>query len=179
MATGIQMDESIQLYSHLLRQKAFRWFKIQLSVLPKVRKAQQTLILIRRFRESVLSVLPLDVVKIIAQKVENFAEFFGLDVMGVVACGRNSDSYDDCIATLPPHDCAFVVYRFDRDNQFICLNWYPDTAKIKNKMLYASSKSAVRKQMQCPETLVYGHEIACTDLSECTQEAVEEKVFRK
>lgn len=47
----------------------------------------------------------------------------------------------------------------------------PDTSKVKQKMLYASSKDAIRKKL-----VGIGAEIQGTDLSEVSYEAVLEKV---
>jgi cofilin len=49
----------------------------------------------------------------------------------------------------------------------------PDTSKIKPKMLYASSKDALRKKLDGIYT-----EIQCTDLSEVSYETVLDKVTR-
>lgn len=50
----------------------------------------------------------------------------------------------------------------------------PDTAKIKPKMLYASSKDALRKKLVGIAT-----EIQATDLSEVAYEVVLEKVSKQ
>jgi PHP family Zn ribbon phosphoesterase len=47
----------------------------------------------------------------------------------------------------------------------------PDTAKVKQKMLYASSKDAIRKKL-----VGVGTEVQATDASEISFEAVLEKV---
>jgi cofilin len=47
----------------------------------------------------------------------------------------------------------------------------PDTAKIKQKMIYASSKDGLRKKLDGVYT-----EIQCTDLSEVSHETVLDKV---
>ena len=49
----------------------------------------------------------------------------------------------------------------------------PDTSKVKQKMLYASSKEALRKKLDGIYT-----EIQCTDLSEVSYETVLDKVTR-
>ena len=57
--------------------------------------------------------------------------------------------------------------------ELIAINRSPDTAKIKNKMMYAASKDALRKKLDGVYT-----EIQCTDLSELSYETVFEKVSR-
>ncbi|KAH6577322.1 hypothetical protein BASA62_000960 [Batrachochytrium salamandrivorans] len=51
--------------------------------------------------------------------------------------------------------------------------WSPDGSKIKQKMLYAASKDALRKKLDGTYT-----EIQCTDASEVSYETVLEKVLR-
>lgn len=55
---------------------------------------------------------------------------------------------------------------------FFFKNRSPDTAKVKQKMLYAASKDALRKKLDGIYT-----EIQCTDLSEVSYETVLDKVL--
>lgn len=100
--------------------------------------------------------------------------------------------YDDFVAGLPEDDCRYAVYDFEYQKSpeegsrsKICfVVWYccacapcdltcraPDTAKVKQKMLYASSKDALRKKL-----VGIGTEVQATDASEVAFEAVLEKV---
>lgn len=79
-------------------------------------------------------------------KIENDAEIV------VDTFGDKSKTYDDFTACLPPNECRYGVFDLDfvtrdgRDaNKIIFVSWSPDTAKIKNKMVYAASK--VKKEM--------------------------------
>ncbi|OLY84376.1 Cofilin [Smittium mucronatum] len=56
---------------------------------------------------------------------------------------------------------------------FETLSRSPDTAKIRPKMLYASSKDAIRKRLDG-----INNEIQCTDLDEVSHKSVLEKVSR-
>lgn len=74
-------------------------------------------------------------------KIENDAEIV------VDTFGDKSKTYDDFTACLPPTECRYGVFDLDyttRDgreaNKLIFISWSPDTAKIKNKMVYAASK---------------------------------------
>lgn len=74
-------------------------------------------------------------------KIENDAEII------VDTFGDKSKTYDDFTACLPPNECRYGVFDLDfttRDgreaNKLIFISWSPDTAKIKNKMVYAASK---------------------------------------
>eukprot|EP01098_Paradermamoeba_levis_P016370 TRINITY_DN8816_c0_g1_i1.p1 TRINITY_DN8816_c0_g1~~TRINITY_DN8816_c0_g1_i1.p1 ORF type:complete len:137 (-),score=50.15 TRINITY_DN8816_c0_g1_i1:105-515(-) len=63
-------------------------------------------------------------------------------------------SYKDFVASeLPADDCRYAVFKFDFDSpdgfreKVIFISWVPDTAKIKDKMLYASTKDSVKKAL--------------------------------
>jgi len=88
-----------------------------------------------------------------------------------------SATYDDFVKCLPANDCRYAVYDFEYDadggvrNKILFVVWAPDSAKIKAKMLYASSKDAVRKKL-----VGIGCEVQATDLSEIDKAVVLERV---
>ncbi|PLW07295.1 hypothetical protein PCANC_21556 [Puccinia coronata f. sp. avenae] len=91
-------------------------------------------------------------------------------------------SYDDFLHDLPETSCRYAVYDFEYDladaegkrNKLCFFTWSPDDAKIKNKMIYAASKRALR------EALVgIGLEIQGTDASEVAYETVLEKALKR
>ena len=90
-----------------------------------------------------------------------------------------SSSYDDFLNALPQDDCRYAVYDFEytkdggQRNKICFVAWSPDSAKIKHKMLYASSKDAIRKAL-----VGLAVEIQGTDHSEVAYDAVLEKVTR-
>jgi cofilin len=90
-----------------------------------------------------------------------------------------SANYADFVKALPANDCRYAVFDFEYDadggtrNKILFVVWAPDSAKIKAKMLYASSKDAVRKKL-----VGVGVEIQATDLAEIDRESVLEKVNR-
>jgi len=90
-----------------------------------------------------------------------------------------SANYEDFVKQLPPNDCRYAVYDFEYDaegaqrNKILFVVWAPDAAKIKSKMLYASSKDAVRKKL-----VGVAVEIQATDLAEVDRSSVLEKVQR-
>lgn len=64
--------------------------------------------------------------------------------------GDKSKTYDDFCAALPPTECRYGVFDLDfttsdgrLGNKLVFISWSPDTAKIKNKMVYAASKVRV------------------------------------
>ncbi|KAL1923301.1 uncharacterized protein VTP21DRAFT_8281 [Calcarisporiella thermophila] len=93
--------------------------------------------------------------------------------------GENA-SYDEFVEMLPPNECRYAIYDFEYErpgegtrNKICFYAWSPDTSKIKQKMLYASSKDALRRQL-----VGIGAEIQGTDHAEVSYEAVLEKVLR-
>jgi cofilin len=88
-------------------------------------------------------------------------------------------TYDQFVKALPANDARYAVFDFEytfegaQRNKILFVVWAPDTAKIKQKMLYASSKDSVKKKL-----VGLGAEIQATDLSEIDKEAVLERVLR-
>lgn len=99
----------------------------------------------------------------------------------VVAKTSPEGSYDDFIGELPENDCRYAVYDFEYEtasgegkrSKIIFYIWSPDTAPVKSKMIYASSKEAIRRALNGVSTEVQG-----TDFSEVAYETVLEKVSR-
>jgi len=92
-----------------------------------------------------------------------------------------NSTYDDFVASLPTNDCRYAVYDFEYQaedggtrNKIMFVVWAPDSAKIKAKMLYASSKDAVRKKL-----VGVGVEVQATDRSEIDHSSVLAKVLSK
>ena len=92
---------------------------------------------------------------------------------------ESCDEYEAFLGELPENDCRYVVYDFEFEkspgegfrNKICFIVWVPDTSKVRQKMLYASSKDAIRKKLAGVAT-----EIQATDMSEVSHEAVLEKV---
>ncbi|ORY98871.1 hypothetical protein BCR43DRAFT_503645 [Syncephalastrum racemosum] len=88
--------------------------------------------------------------------------------------------YDDFIEKLPDTEPRYAVYDFEYEkegagvrNKITFYSWVPDNAKVKQKMLFASSKDALRKQL-----VGIAIEIQGTDASEVEREVVLEKAKR-
>ncbi|KAJ3358032.1 cofilin [Entophlyctis luteolus] len=83
-------------------------------------------------------------------------------------------TYESFIELMPETEGRYGVYDFEYDsgsdgirNKLVFFLWAPDTATIKSRMLYASSKQAIRQRLDGIST-----EIQCTDPSELAFEAV-------
>ncbi|KAL4425061.1 hypothetical protein ABPG77_001839 [Micractinium sp. CCAP 211/92] len=72
----------------------------------------------------------------------------------IAAVGDKGSSWDDFLAALPDADCRYGVYDFDfqtADGQtlhkMVFLNWAPDSARVKAKMMYASTKDFFKSHL--------------------------------
>merc|ERR1711974_509834 len=60
-------------------------------------------------------------------------------------------SYESFLAELPDQDCRYAVYNFEYESgndgkrvKIVFFVWAPDTASIKKKMIYASTKDSIK-----------------------------------
>ncbi|TFY52093.1 hypothetical protein EVJ58_g10203 [Rhodofomes roseus] len=98
----------------------------------------------------------------------------------VVEKQSQSINYDDFLADLPENEPRWAVYDFEfekegagKRNKITFFSWSPDDSKIKKKMLFASSKDALRRAL-----VGIAAEIQGTDYSEVAYESVLDKVSR-
>ncbi|KAB5540789.1 hypothetical protein DKX38_013763 [Salix brachista] len=68
--------------------------------------------------------------------------------------GEPAQSYEDFTASLPADECRYAVYDFDfvteenvQKSKIFFIAWSPDTSKVRNKMIYASSKDSFKKEL--------------------------------
>ncbi|CAE6460420.1 unnamed protein product [Rhizoctonia solani] len=119
-----------------------------------------------------------------AQKYIIFKISDDLTKVVVEKCGGDSKSdekegYDAFIAELPKTEPRWAVYdiKFDKEggqrNKLTFFSWSPDDAKIKSKMLYASSRDALRRSLDGIAAEIQG-----TDHDEVAWESVLDKVSR-
>ncbi|KAI3320684.1 twinstar-like protein [Xylariaceae sp. AK1471] len=69
----------------------------------------------------------------------------------IVDDSGKTSKYGDFTAKLPTTECRYAVYNFHHGNEKdgfkyskVFISWAPDDAKAKLKMLYASSKAAIK-----------------------------------
>ena len=97
----------------------------------------------------------------------------------VVDKTANDANYDSFVDALPEQECRYAVYDFEYQlseaegvrNKICFFVWAPEVSKIKQKMLYASSKDALRRKLQGISC-----EVQATDNSELAHDAVLERV---
>ncbi|KAF9364328.1 cofilin [Mortierella sp. NVP85] len=94
--------------------------------------------------------------------------------------------YEEFVKSVPQDECRWFVYDFEythtdestghqgQRNKVLFISWAPDGAKIKPKMIYASSREGLRRKLTGIQAEIQG-----TDLSEIDHEAVLNKINRK
>ncbi|XP_026136743.1 cofilin-2-like [Carassius auratus] len=66
--------------------------------------------------------------------------------------GDEGDPYLKLISILPPNDCRYVLYdamydtKESKKEDLVFIFWAPENAPLKSKMIYASSKDAIKKK---------------------------------
>ena len=90
----------------------------------------------------------------------------------------NSASFGDFVANLPANQCRYAIFDFEYNlgndgnrSKILFVVWAPDTAKIKDKMLTASSKDALKKKL-----VGISVEVQATGLDEVTEQVVKDKI---
>ncbi|RLN98386.1 hypothetical protein BBJ28_00010338 [Nothophytophthora sp. Chile5] len=100
----------------------------------------------------------------------------------IEATGPQSESYQDMADKLAQitDDCRYALVDLDlttKDgrptSKLVFLSWSPDTARIKSKMLYASSKEAIKRVL-----MGVGIHLTATDASELSLESIEDGVSK-
>lgn len=91
--------------------------------------------------------------------------------------GGPAESYDDFLASLPENDCRYAVYDYDfvtsencQKSKIFFIAWSPSVARIRSKMLYATSKDRFRREL---EGIHY--EIQATDPTEVDLEVLQDR----
>lgn len=92
-----------------------------------------------------------------------------------------TESFDDFVGQLPTDQCRYAVVDFAFEGNetgskevLIFIVWCPDNASVKQKMLYASSKDAMKTACRGVSA-----EIQATDFDEISKETVYEKLGAK
>jgi cofilin len=106
-----------------------------------------------------------------------------IDVEKIGERDRTYQDFLDDLQRLGPEECRYGLFDFEYAHQcqgtseatkkekLFLMAWCPDTARIKKKMLYSSSFDALKKSLVGVQKY-----IQATDLSEASEQAVEEKL---
>ncbi|ESO10948.1 hypothetical protein HELRODRAFT_167462 [Helobdella robusta] len=90
-------------------------------------------------------------------------------------------AYEEFVHQLPSDDCRYAIYdfHFETNNagsrdQLIFIVWCPENAPTKSKMLYASSKDALKKKL-----VGITHEIQANEHSDLNHSEITDKVLSR
>ncbi|KMT17538.1 hypothetical protein BVRB_2g037400 [Beta vulgaris subsp. vulgaris] len=91
--------------------------------------------------------------------------------------GEPSESYEDFAASIPADECRYAVYDFDfvtaencQKSRIFFIAWSPDTAKVRSKMIYASSKDRFKRELDGIQV-----ELQATDPSEMDLDVIKSR----
>jgi len=91
--------------------------------------------------------------------------------------GPPSATYDEFVACMPANDCRYGIFDLaftaedgGQRSKIVFILWAPDSAKIKSKMLFTSSKADLKKKLVGIAT-----EVQATDASEIDYNSVLDK----
>ncbi|KAE8662512.1 Actin-depolymerizing factor [Hibiscus syriacus] len=91
--------------------------------------------------------------------------------------GAPAETYDDFTASLPETDCRYAVYDFDfvtsencQKSKIFFIAWCPSSSRIRAKMLYATSKDRLRRELDGIH-----YEIQATDPTEMDLEVLRDR----
>eukprot|EP01018_Ginkgo_biloba_P012044 Gb_36582 [translate_table: standard] len=91
--------------------------------------------------------------------------------------GGSAESYDDFTASLPENDCRYAVFDFDfvtvdncQKSKIFFIAWSPATSRIRAKMLYATSKDRLRRELDGVH-----YEVQATDPTEMDIEVIRDR----
>ncbi|KAI3801461.1 hypothetical protein L1987_29566 [Smallanthus sonchifolius] len=68
--------------------------------------------------------------------------------------GEPTQSHQDFAASLPDSECRYAVFDYDfvteencQKSRIFFIAWSPDTARVRSKMIYASSKDRFKREL--------------------------------
>jgi len=86
--------------------------------------------------------------------------------------GTRDKTYDDLVEELSPDECRYALVDLDfktddgrPTSKIVFITWNPDTAPVRGKMLYSSSKEALKRVL-----VGVGTHINATDMAELDYE---------
>ncbi|KAL3615646.1 Actin-depolymerizing factor 10 [Castilleja foliolosa] len=93
--------------------------------------------------------------------------------------GDNNETYQDFTDSLPSDECRYAVFDYDFTTNENChkskiyfIAWSPDTARVRTKMLYASSKDRFKRELDGIQV-----ELQATDASEMSLDIIKERAY--
>ncbi|XP_047938713.1 uncharacterized protein LOC125186399 isoform X3 [Salvia hispanica] len=115
-----------------------------------------------------------------AKRNYRFITFKILDYQVVVdKLGGPDDSYDVFMSSLPSDECRYAVFDFDfttnencQKSKIFFIAWSPETAVVRMKMVYASSKDRFKRELDGIQ-----YELQATDASEMSFDIIKSRAY--
>ncbi|XP_047331600.1 actin-depolymerizing factor 7-like [Impatiens glandulifera] len=104
---------------------------------------------------------------------------FRIDGQRVVVdkMGSPDENYDNFSASLPSDECRYAVFDFDfttdenvQKSKIIFIAWSPESARVRMKMVYASSKDRFKRELDGIQV-----ELQATDPSEMSMDIIKSR----
>ncbi|XP_057732422.1 uncharacterized protein LOC130947735 isoform X3 [Arachis stenosperma] len=93
--------------------------------------------------------------------------------------GSPDETYDDFTASLPANECRYAVFDFDfttdencQKSKIFFIAWSPDTSRVREKMVYASSKDRFKRELDGIQV-----ELQATDPSEMSFDIIKARAI--
>ncbi|XP_042512915.1 actin-depolymerizing factor-like isoform X1 [Macadamia integrifolia] len=93
--------------------------------------------------------------------------------------GLPEESYEDFADSLPANECRYAVFDFDfitdencQKSKIFFIAWSPDIARVRSKMLYASSKDRFKRELDGIQV-----ELQATDPSEMSLDIIKSRAI--
>nr|GEU54845.1 actin-depolymerizing factor 2 [Tanacetum cinerariifolium] len=91
--------------------------------------------------------------------------------------GEPAETYDEFAACLPADECRYAVFDYDfltpegvQKSRIFFIAWSPDTARVRSKMIYASSKDRFKRELDGIQV-----ELQATDASEVGLDVIQSR----
>ncbi|XP_019100178.1 PREDICTED: LOW QUALITY PROTEIN: putative actin-depolymerizing factor 11 [Camelina sativa] len=102
----------------------------------------------------------------------DFPLFYKIQDMQVIVetLGEREQSYDEFTASLPADDCRYAIFDFNfvaGESKTCFIAWSPKTARIRTKMIYASSNDRFKRELEGIQV-----EVHATDLTEMSLDGI-------
>ncbi|KAG8363327.1 hypothetical protein BUALT_Bualt19G0010900 [Buddleja alternifolia] len=103
----------------------------------------------------------------------------GLQQVMVEKVGSHGETYEDFSNSLPADDCRYAVFDYDfttaencHKSKIFFFAWSPEIARVRTKMLYASSKDRFKRELDGIQV-----ELQATDPSEMSLDTIKERAY--
>jgi len=94
----------------------------------------------------------------------------------IETAGDANSTYDDFIKAIPAKECRYAVYNCEfevgegKREKLVFIPWAPESSKVKQKMLFSSTKDSFKKDL-----VGAAIELQANDISELAEKCIQDK----